>query len=270
MREKRSTSTKHVTTVKPPLKWAGGKRWLVPHLKTLWQGHTDRRFVEPFSGGLAITLGLLPEKAWINDINPHLVNFYNQIKKGLRVSIRLENDEDAYYRNRERFNKLLLDGEEKTPEAAQLFYYLNRTGFNGLCRFNSKGLYNIPFGRMKTINYRREFADLQDYFRKWKFTQMDFEEMQLDPEDFVYADPPYDVPFTHYSAGGFSWEDQVRTAEWLSKHKGPVVLSNEATDRIMDLYTSLGFKTIILDAPRIISCTGDRKKAKEVLATKNI
>jgi len=255
---------------KPPLKWAGGKRWLVPHLRGLWETHTHRRFVEPFAGGLAVTLGLTPKQAWVNDINPHLINLYTKIKSGLNITIDLENDEDAYYVNRERFNELLSKGEQASSEAAELFYYLNRTGFNGLCRFNNKGLYNIPFGRTKTINYRREFTDLQDLFKKWKFTHMDFENMKLGEEDFVYADPPYDVPFTQYSSGGFSWDDQVRTAEWLAKHPGPVVLSNEATDRILKLYESLGFSTIILDAPRIISCTGDRKKAKEVLATRNI
>ncbi len=256
--------------LRPPLKWAGGKRWLLPHLKELWTAHTEKRFVEPFCGGLAITLGLLPEKAWVNDVNPHLINFYKQIKKGFEITIPLKNDEDAYYRNRERFNHLLKEGEQKTKEVAELFYYLNRTGFNGLCRFNRQGFYNIPFGRTATINYQREFPEQQKVFKDWKFTQKDFESMKLDPDDFVYADPPYDVPFTHYSMGGFSWDDQVRTAEWLSKHKGPVVLSNEATDRIIKLYSSLGFKMIILDAPRIISCTGDRKKAKEVLATKNL
>lgn len=255
---------------RPPLKWAGGKRWLLPHLKELWEPHKDKRFVEPFCGGLAITLGLQPDNAWVNDVNSHLINFYRQIKKGLKIRINLHNDEDSYYKNRDRFNELLKSGENKTPEAAELFYYLNRTGFNGLCRFNRQGLYNIPFGRTKTINYRRSFPEQQALFRGWKFTNKDFEDMELDSNDFVYADPPYDVPFTHYSTGGFSWDDQVRTATWLSKHKGPVVLSNEATDRILKLYSSLGYKLTILDAPRIISCTGDRKKAKEVLATRNL
>jgi hypothetical protein len=89
-------------------------------------------------------------------------------------------------------------------------------------------------------------------------------------DDFIYADPPYDVEFTTYSAGGFSWEDQVRTAELLAEHKGPVVMSNQATKRIVSLYKRLKFKLAYLDAPRRISCTGDRSAAREVLATKNI
>jgi DNA adenine methylase len=97
-----------------------------------------------------------------------------------------------------------------TPEAASLFYYLNRTSFNGLCRFNSRGEFNVPFGR--------------------------------------YARIAYVCDFTNYRRV-FSWEDQVRPAEWLARHTGPVVLANQAT-------------------PRMISCTGDRTPAREVLATR--
>jgi DNA adenine methylase len=84
----------------------------------------------------------------------------------------------------------------------------------------------------------------------------------------VYADPPYDVEFTTYSAGGFSWDDQKRTARFLAAHPGPVVISNQATPRIIELYEELGFELNYLDAPRRISCTGDRTAAREVLAIK--
>ena len=80
---------------------------------------------------------------------------------------------------------------------------------------------------------------------------------------------PY-VEFTSYSMGGFDWDAQQRAARWLSKHPGPVVLSNQWTDRIVELYKDLGFDIVGLTAPRLISCTGDRTPAKEVLATRNI
>ena len=89
-------------------------------------------------------------------------------------------------------------------------------------------------------------------------------------EDFVYADPPYDVEFTAYSQGGFSWDDQTRTAQVLAKHRGPVVLVNQATPRIDALYRKLGYDVGYLDAPRRISCNGDRTPAKEILATRNL
>ena len=92
----------------------------------------------------------------------------------------------------------------------------------------------------------------------------------LEKTDFVYADPPYDVDFTQYSKEGFGWRQQVKLAEWLSKHPGPVALSNQATERIVELYTKLGFHLQFLDGPRRISCKGGRTPAKEVLATKGI
>jgi len=78
------------------------------------------------------------------------------------------------------------------------------------------------------------------------------------------------VEFTSYAKEGFSWNDQVRTAEWLAAHPGPVALSNQATGRVVKLYRALGFTLEFLKAPRMISCTGDRTPAKEVLATKNL
>ncbi len=256
--------------VKPPLKWAGGKRWQLPELLPYWQAHAGRRLVEPFCGGLAVATGLVPEKALLNDVNPHVINFYQWLKKGLSIGFPMENDSHEYYRARDRFNKLLATGKGGTEEAAGLFYYLNRTGYNGLCRFNSKGGFNVPFGQYKTIPYRSGFDEYREAFKGWMFTCMDFDQLELEPFDFVYADPPYDVQFTAYSRGGFSWSDQVRAAEWLSNHRGPVILSNQATDRVVELYRSLGFDLEFLAAPRRINCTGDRTPAKEVLATRNL
>ena len=255
---------------RPPLKWAGGKRWLVPHLVPIWRVNQQRRFVEPFCGGIAVALGLQPGKALLNDVNSHLINFYHHLQSGVEVTIQMKNDEKCFYRNRSRFNKLVASGEAKSAEAAQLFYYLNRTGFNGLCRFNRSGEFNVPFGTHKSITYLTDFAALQSTLKNWRFTNLDVGSIKLKAQDFIYADPPYDVEFTTYSAGGFSWDDQVRTAEWLAAHSGPVVLSNQATKRIVTLYKRLGFKISYLDGPRRISCTGDRTSAPEVLAVRNL
>lgn len=258
------------SAVRPPLKWAGGKRWQVPHLSPLWRPHAHRRLVEPFCGGLAVALGLAPERALLNDANPHLVNFYSWLQKGLRVTVPLENKERTFYRHRDRFNALLAAGKGHTAEAAGLFYYLNRTGYNGLCRFNARGEFNVPFGRYKTIGYVTDFGAYRSALSGWTFTNTDVEAVPLESADFAYADPPYDVEFTHYSKGGFSWEDQTRTAEWLSKHRGPVVLVNQATERVERLYRALGFTVGYLEAPRRISCTGDRTPAREIIGTRNL
>jgi len=246
---------------------------LVPHLKPIWEKQEERRLVEPFSGGLAVALGLLPHDALLNDINPHAINFYQCLKRGLTSKLDMQNDEATYYQCRVQFNQLIAAGKASSKEAAELFYYLNRTGYNGLCRFNRQGEFNVPFGKYKNINYQLYVNDFKFYkaiFANWQFTALDFADVDVKPNDFIYADPPYDVEFTQYSKENFDWDDQVRLAEWLAEHPGPVVLSNQATKRVVKLYKKLGFATRLLDAPRKISCTGDRTKAEEVLATKGI
>jgi DNA adenine methylase len=255
---------------KPPLKWAGGKRWLVPHLVHYWNRHRSRRLVEPLCGGLAVSLGLVPDRALISDINPHAINFYRWLKRGLRISLTMQNDKIYFYEQRARFNQIIREGKAGNREAASLFYYLNRTCYNGLCRFNSKGEFNVPFGQYKKISYKTDFTEYTIAFAHWNFMCGDFEEVPLESGDFVYADPPYDVEFTQYSKESFGWEEQIRLAERLARHPGPVVLSNQATERIRHLYSKLGYKITILTAPRLINCTGDRTPAQEVLAFRNL
>jgi DNA adenine methylase len=264
-------SVASIATVRPPLKWAGGKRWQVPYIRPIWEAHAaSRRLVEPFCGGLAVTLGLSPARALLNDANPHLINFYRWLQRGLRSAIPMENNEALFYEHRDRFNELLRSGQENSREAAVLFYYLNRTGFNGLCRFNRQGGFNVPFGRYARITYTRDFLVYKEAFAEWQFQSGDLVAVTLEEQDFVYADPPYDVEFTHYSRGGFSWDDQERTAVWLARHPGPVVLVNQATDRVETLYRGLGYRVRFLKAPRRISCTGDRTPAREILGTRNL
>ena len=163
------------TRLKPPLKWAGGKRWQLPYLRPLWQPHAHRRLVEPFCGGLAVTLGLLPERALISDISAHLINFYRWLKRGLVIDLPMRNARPLYDRYRNRFNGLLAGGSEGSMEAAALFYDLNRTGYNGLCRFNRQGGFNVPFGRYAQITYVRDFSPYRERLRHWTFTNLDFE-----------------------------------------------------------------------------------------------
>lgn len=268
-----------VLALPPPLKWAGGKRWLVRHLRDYWRGHEQRRLVEPFAGGLAVTLGLLPQRALLNDANPHLVAFYRWLQRGLDVratGITFANERTVYAQNRTRFNDLIRQGESESAQAAALFYYLNRTGYNGLCRFNARGFFNVPFGRYKQPPYREDFEPYRRILAPYEFTHGDFEALKLRKGDFVYADPPYDTGppyqkgFTSYSSGGFGWDDQKRLAEWLAAHPGPVIASNHATSRIVRLYRSLRFSVHYVHAPRRISCDGNRDDVKEMIAVRNL
>ena len=265
-----AATSRNGNSIVPPLKWAGGKRWQLPYLKKYWAPEGHRRLVEPFCGGLAVALGLAPDRALLNDINPHLVNFYCWLQRGLKITIEMKYDASSFYSHRSRFNALLHEGKAASKEAASLFYYLNRTAYNGLCRFNRGGEFNVPFGRYTAINYRRDFTAYRAAFANWKFANERFDRLKLKPNDFVYADPPYDVQFTQYAKDGFAWQDQVRTAEWLARHPGPVILSNQATPRIIRLYRDLGYRIVKLDAPRRISRTGDRASVKEVLALRNL
>ncbi len=256
--------------LKPPLKWAGGKSHLVPRLAALYAPHRHRRLVEPFAGGLAVSLGLRPDCALINDINPHTINFYQQLSDGLVIEMDMANDARCYYAARDRFNALMRQGEIFGREQAALFYYLNRTCYNGLCRFNSRGEFNVPFGQYKTIHYRGDFSAYRPVLSRGSLCWGDFERLKLEPEDWVYLDPPFDVEFTRYAKDDFTWDDQVRLARWAARHPGPIAASNQATERILHLYLSLGFQITVLSAPRRIACNGDRTPAAEILATRNL
>ena len=265
-------SSERLADLKPPLKWAGGKTWIVPILRPLWNEHSDRRLVELFCGGMGLTFGLKPAQALLNDVNPHLINFYSQVKSGFLASIEMycKNDREFYYQARKKFNSLTQCGSTKTIAAACWFYYLNRTGYNGLCRFNQKGGYNVPFGQYKTINYIDDFSPYEELFQNWDFTNGDFSDAPVLPGDFIFADPPYVQSFKQYTPGGFIWKDQVRLAYWLAEHPGPVVATNDANADVIALYESLGFHIEILNSPRRISSNGDRTPAPEMVAFKNI
>lgn len=259
-----------IPTLTPALKWAGGKRWLLPHLLPLWQRFADHRLVEPFVGGMGVALSLQPKRAYLSDLNEHLVNFHHWLQRGLVAEIEFIHEEAAFYKARTRFNELTHQQQQTTSEAATLFYYLNRTCFNGLCRFNRKNEFNVPFGRYKTINYTRDFTHYQPQLAAWEIAHHSFEHTPVQNGDFVYVDPPYDTPFTQYAKEDFTWVDQERLVQWLLTYDGPIVATNQATPRILALYQDAGFQVQTLAAPRRISCTGDRTPAQEILATKNL
>lgn len=196
--------------VSPALKWAGGKRWLLPHLQPIWQQFQGRRLVEPFVGGMGIALGLKPVKALLSDSNEHLINFYSWLQKGLIADSDFSNEEVAFYEARAQFNNLIKSGDSHSKKSAELFYYLNRTCFNGLCRFNSKNEFNVPFGRYKKINYTKDFSCYSNLLSRWQIGCNDFGETKVAENDFLYIDPPYDTPFSRYGKEDFTWQDQLR------------------------------------------------------------
>ena len=258
------------TAATPALKWAGGKRWLLPRLLPVWEQFSNRRLVEPFVGGMGVALGLNPAVAALNDANEHLINFYQWLQRGLVINSSLVNEEAAFYEARARFNDLVRQRQQQSAEAAGLFYYLNRTCFNGLCRFNSKNEFNVPFGRYKKINYTLDFTPYTSVLRRWQLSLGDFTQVPVTDQDFLFVDPPYDTAFSQYAKEDFTWADQQRLVAWLRQMPAPMVITNQATPRILALYAEAGFTVTTVLAPRRISSSGDRTPALEMLATKNI
>lgn len=255
----------------PVLKWAGSKRWLVSKLTQYFD--RQRRLVDPFVGAMSVPLWLRPDSCLISDVNPHLMNLYRYMQAGLewddQCGVEFVYSKEVYYENRSKFNALCSQREYWTKEGALLFYYLNRTCFNGLCRFNRDGYFNVPFGKYKKVDFKKDFREYRSMMAGWELYCGDFATLPLRPSDLLYVDPPYDVEFTQFAPRDFVWDDQVRLANWLVTHPGPIIASNSATDRIVHLYRGLGFIVTFEQAPRTISCTGDRTPATEILAFKN-
>lgn len=262
--------------MKPPLTWVGGKRWHAPAVEVLWRANGAGVIVEPFCGGGAITFLTEARFAWLNDVNPHLINFYRQWLSGALDGTQLTTDKTVYYGYRDWFNDLVASGMGDTAIAAELFYYLNYFGFNALWRVNAKGQFNVPprpgaRGPLPPIPAIPRFtADFRHRIR-YKLTCGDFANVALAPDDFVYADPPYDAGFTHYTAAGFTWADQVRLATHLAGHPGPVVLMNKATPRVLELYRDHGFTVNPIAGRQAMHRSRTRTDdVLEVIATLNV
>lgn len=264
----------------PFVKWAGGKRRLVPfvarHLAL-----PARRLVEPFAGGAAVSLALADEvdSVWLNDVNEDLMDVYVQLRDApdeyIEAAGRLfapeTNSEKTYYRLREAFHRAA-PGREK----AAIFLYLNRHGFNGLCRYNSSGQFNVPYGRYKNPYFPEdELRAAAPVVANAELTRIDFENVlnACGPGDVVYCDPPY-VPlsatasFTDYVAGGFTMADQERlvvAAEAARQRGALVAISNHDTEETRRLYRDA--QCYYRAVRRTISCDGqNRNEVAEVLA----
>jgi DNA adenine methylase len=267
--------------LRPFLKWAGRKRRLVPNLVKLVR-LPARRLVEPFCGSAAVSLALheRAEAFWLNDANPDLAGLFRVAsercaalaKRAEALFDPASNTEEAYYRLREAFNA----AKRGSLERSALFLYLNRHGYNGLCRYNASGLYNVPFGRYAQVSFQREELEAAGgLLRKARITCGDFEPVlaECGDGDLVYCDPPY-VPlsatasFTAYAKGGFSPADQERlvAASRAAAGRGAtVVLSNHDTPGVRRLYR--GAELVTVDVRRSISRdAANRGTASEVIA----
>ncbi|HEP1833553.1 TPA: DNA adenine methylase [Streptococcus suis] len=271
-------------TLQPFTKWTGGKRQLLPVIKSLMPDNYNSYF-EPFIGGGAVFFELIPKKAIINDFNSELINCYRQIKDNPQKLIELltkhqENNSKEYYlelRAVDRDNRI---NKMTDVERAARIMYMLRVNFNGLYRVNSKNQFNVPYGRYKNpkIVDSELILSISQYLNKNNIEILtgDFEKAVEDvgAGDFVYFDPPY-IPlsetsaFTSYTHEGFSYEEQVRLRDVfrkLDKKGAYVMLSNSSSPLVEELYK--GFNIHKVEAIRTNGAkASSRGKISEFIVT---
>ena len=267
--------------VDPILKWAGGKRSLIPNILGLFPvDFKNCVYHEPFFGGGAVFFKIRPRSGSINDVNSRLINFYLVVRDKPEELVsqarRYTYDEGSYYLLRDRFNQSGLSDVED----AALLLYLNKTAFNGLYRVNSKGEFNVPFGRYKnpTIVPERRIRVASRILKKVEIFNEDFSYVLDYAKEgaLCYLDPPYQpvsetANFTSYSSEKFDLNEQRRLRDLcveLDERQVLFVLSNSYAEPVLDLYKETKFQIKIIQAKRAISSKAStRGPINEVLIT---
>jgi DNA adenine methylase len=270
-REK-NRSTGMITDIPYPfLKWAGGKRQLLSQMNPYIPNSFDRYF-EPFAGAGAVFFFLLPEIGFLWDINPELINTYQVIKEDVEpliLSLKQHKNEREYFLQTRNADRDLTFNRWSPIQKASRTIFLNKCCFNGLYRVNSKGFFNVPFGRYENPNFCDE-KNLRAV--SWALQNI---EIQLGSYsevlniarsgDFIYFDPPYQPlsktsSFTGYTKDNFREEDQQQLRniyKQLDQRGCKVMLSNSFNSFIEDLYRE--YKRIPINAKRAINCDASRR-----------
>lgn len=242
------------------LKWAGGKYRLTDEIER----HLPKKacLVEPFVGAGSVFLNSQFERYLLADVNPDLIDLFNIIKQDVEHYIEHSrqlffhpqaNTQHFYLVHRQQFN-----ASSDPFERAVLFLYLNRFGYNGLCRYNQKRQYNVPFGRYKKHYFpEKELRFFAEKAQRAIFICADFrctfQYLFENQDDYaVYCDPPYaplqqNTNFTAYAGGGFSLSEQTELADWArkaQKHHIPVLISNHSTAFTRQIYSGAILKEL--------------------------
>lgn len=256
------------------LKWAGSKARIIDKLQPYLPN--TKRLIEPFGGSCAVMMNTDYERYLIADNNGDLINLYMSLIRDPKTVISIAkgvfisgNTEEQYYYFRSLFN----EGQLKLSWAsiAALFLYLNRHGFNGVCRYNKSGEFNVPFGRYKKpyfpeneiLSFIAKANRADFYHAPWQKTLY-----AADVGDGVYCDPPYLNTFSSYTKEGFNSQEHEELAKSLyllwEKLGVPSTVSNSICAK--EIYADLGFTVHEIEAPRSIAANGTRKPAKEIIA----
>lgn len=233
--------------VASPLRWVGGKRWLLPKIRELVGGRDFTAYHEPFLGGASVFLGLRRfPTAYLRDTNAELIAAYRAIRarpvKVAELAATFANDSETYYRVR------ALVPTDRYERAAR-FIYLNHTSFNGIYRVNLDGVYNVPFGNRPSPQLPSA-EHLKRVARRLKDATLDVSDFancldSVDEGDLVFLDPPYTVAhnnngFIKYNQKLFRFEDQERLSRLIDEVKGRgayYILANAAHPSIAKLFT---------------------------------
>ncbi|MDO5018171.1 MAG: Dam family site-specific DNA-(adenine-N6)-methyltransferase [Lagierella massiliensis] len=290
-------------TIKPFLKWAGGKGQLLKEIEKYYPFDNENftKYAEPFVGGGAVLFDILSKydlkKVYISDTNAELINTYRIIRDDIDTLVSMlqvmqdefitmdKDDRKVYYMaKRERFNDLKINGDEDVNiEKAVLMIFLNKTCFNGLFRVNKKGLFNVPMGSYKNpmICDENNLREVSKKLQKINIVCGDYRLSKdfIDEHTFVYFDPPYrplsdTASFTAYTENLFNDESQKELADYvdeLNKKGAKIVVSNSDPknsntddDFFDDIYSAHKIKRV--EATRMINSNGkSRGKIKELL-----
>lgn len=270
------------SSVAPFVKWAGGKRQIIPQIRERMP-KKYANYYEPFVGGGAVIFDLLPANALINDINKALINTYRQIcdipENFIEAVDKLdkempEDGKEYYYSLRERYNDKLMKSEYDL-ELASLFVFINKHCFNGLYRVNGKGLFNVPYNNSRRTSIDEEIiTETSKYLKGVTIIDGDFEEACKNAKkgDFVFLDSPYaplnPTSFESYTKEGFDVESHKRLSRLydnLTDRGCYCMLTNHNTQLINDLYGNKGYKIEVVSVKRMINSDASNRVGKEVI-----
>lgn len=232
------TTSLETKSLKPLVKWSGGKGREISAFRKHFPTNF-KRYIEPFAGGAAVFFELEFDNNVIADVHKGLINFYKQISLGHAEEIynkvsTFEVEEYNYYIVRDKMEI------KDDIDAAARFYYLRKTAFRGMLRYNKSGKFNIPWGRYKNVNFEdllnKRYENLlkNTDVRLSSFENI-FEEFD-NPENFVFLDPPYDSKFTDYGYCQFGVDYQIKLADVFKKTNNKCLMVIGKTALIEDLY----------------------------------
>ena len=238
--------------VKPCLRWAGGKNWLIKYLPQIIGDTAFDNYHEPFLGGASVFLSIKPpQQAFLSDLNEDLIKTY--------IALRSEHPQDEITR-------------------AARFIYLNQTSFNGIYRVNLKGEYNVPYGfREKEFLNEKTLLDVSNALQNaiLRYGDFDLVRQNIKPNDLVFLDPPYTVShnnngFIKYNQKIFSLEDQIRLnslIQYIKKIGAYYILTNAAHETIKEIFNNGDWCIELNRASLIGGINAKRGQTKEYIFT---